>query len=108
VKRSKTLAARISELTEELQRERIESANRLGALEARISALEDEQQQVTEAREQHRDELKQIAQALAMHDSALDSVLDEGLSDPNPAGLPAGQRRHQTPALRSHEGARGR
>jgi hypothetical protein len=72
VRRSRKLAARIGELTEELQRERIESANRLGALEARISALEDEQLQVTEARTQHRDELRQIAQALAAHQSAID------------------------------------
>jgi len=70
--RQKKLAARISELTEELQREKIESANRLSALEARLSALEDERLQVAEARTQHRDELRQIAQALATHHSAID------------------------------------
>jgi chromosome segregation ATPase len=74
VKRSrpKNLAARISELTEELQREKIESANRFSVLEARLSALEDERLQVAEARAQHRDELRQIAQALAAHHSAID------------------------------------
>jgi uncharacterized coiled-coil DUF342 family protein len=72
VRGSKKLAARVSELTEELHRERIESANRLGALEARLSALEAERLQVAEVRTQHRDELRQIAQALAAHHSAID------------------------------------
>ena len=71
---AKKLAARINELTEELQRERIESANRFGSLEARLSALEDEQLQIGEVRSQHRDELAQIRRALASHHSAIDSL----------------------------------
>lgn len=71
-RRSRKLAERINELTEELRRERIDSANRLAALEARLTALEDEQLQVGEARTRHREELQQIRQALAAHHTAID------------------------------------
>jgi chromosome segregation ATPase len=75
VRRStKSLVARINELTEELRREQIESANRFGSLEARLAALEDEQLQIGEVRSQHRDELAQIRRALASHHSAIDNL----------------------------------
>ena len=74
--RSKKLVARISELTEELQRERIESANRFAAVEARLSALEDEQLETADVQSQHRDELAQIGRALAAHRSAIDLTVE--------------------------------
>jgi hypothetical protein len=107
------LAARISQLTEELQRERIESANRLAVIESRLAALEDEQLELSEARSRHRDELAQIGRALAAHHAALERTVaglagpNEGGSDPKPVGIPPRQQDHQTHALRSHAGASG-
>jgi len=71
-RRPTSVAARISELTELLQRERIESANRLASIEARLSALEDEQ---FEERSRHRDDLTQLGQALAAHQRVLDQTV---------------------------------
>lgn len=70
--RPRKLADRIRELTEELQRERIETANRFADLEARVNAVEDAQLQVGEARTRHREELRQIREALAAHHTAID------------------------------------
>jgi septal ring factor EnvC (AmiA/AmiB activator) len=72
--RPKKLVARINELTEQLQRERIESANRFAALEARLSALEDELLQLGDVRSEHREELAQIARALSSHHAVIDSL----------------------------------
>jgi len=74
--RPQNLGTRVSELTEQLQRERIESANRFAALEARLSALEDELLELGDARSEHRDELAQIARALSSHHAAIDSLRD--------------------------------
>ena len=70
--RPRKLAERISELNEQLQGERIESANRFAELDARVAALEDEQLQVADARTRHREELRQIRHAVAAHHTAID------------------------------------
>jgi hypothetical protein len=71
-RRPRSLAARISELTELLQRERIESANRFAAIEGRLAALEDEH---VEERSRHRDDLAQIGHALVAHERVLEQTV---------------------------------
>ena len=74
-RRPQSLSARIGELTELLQRERIESANRFAAIEGRLAALEDELPEIDEARSRHRDDLTQVGQALAAHRRVLDQAV---------------------------------
>jgi hypothetical protein len=69
------LEYRIADLFEQLQRERIESGNRITALEARISALESERIQVAEVQSQHLANLGMLRGALKTHQAELDAAI---------------------------------
>jgi hypothetical protein len=74
-RRPHRLSARFNELSELVQRERIESANRFAAIEGRLAALGDELSELSETRDRHRDDLTQIGHALAVHQRALDQTV---------------------------------